>query len=413
VNFAHRHRPGRAARTARAGRVRSDAVRPDVLRRGIDPSDPLHSPRPLVATGDEELLDELLRLTAVAGLVPEVAPDAGSAARHWRRAPLVLVGSDLAESLAALDLPARHEVVLVSTDLDDASVWQRAVEAGAQHVALLPDGETWLVEQLTAVAQDRGGPGAVVAVLGGRGGAGASVLATALAITARRRGDRVLLVDGDPLGGGLDLLLGGEHARGLRWPDLAETRGRVDSRALYDALPRVDELSLLSWDRSDGVAIAPGAMAELLAAGRRGCDLTVVDLPRRLDAAAREALAVACRTLLVVPAEIRATAAAARVAAALAAGWPEGWPSGAVTTGPGAPGSGGGELQLVVRGPAPSGLPAKVIADSLGLPLAGELAAEPHLAEDLERGDPPARRGRGPLAEFCDRFLDELFPALG
>ena len=34
-------------------------------------------------------------------------------------------------------------------------------------------------------------------------------------------GERVMLVDCDALGGGLDLLLGAEEVQGLRWPDLA------------------------------------------------------------------------------------------------------------------------------------------------------------------------------------------------
>lgn len=369
----------------------SRSPHPARLARPARAEPPPPAPRPLVVTADERLLDDLLRLTAVAGVAPEVQSDPGAAARPWRRAPLILVGADLAEPLAALGLPHRDEVVLVSGDLDDASVWQRAVEIGAQHVAVLPDGEPWLIERLADIGDARGGPGAVITVVGGRGGAGASVLAAALAITARRRGRRVMLVDGDPFGGGLDLLLGGEHASGLRWPDLAATSGRVDARALYDSLPRVDDLSLLSWDRSEYVSVPAGQMREILAAARRACDLTVVDLPRRLDAATHEALEAATRTLLIVPAEIRATVAAARVAAVL----------GAV----------GAQVEVVVRGPAPSGLPASTIASSLGLPLAGELAAEPHLAEALERGEPPARRGRGPLAEFCGRFLDDLAPA--
>ena len=61
-------------------------------------------------------------------------------------------------------------------------------------------------------ADDDAGPtrarGAVIAVIGGRGGAGASVFATALAHSATE----ALLVDLDPWGGGIDLLLGAETA---------------------------------------------------------------------------------------------------------------------------------------------------------------------------------------------------------
>jgi secretion/DNA translocation related CpaE-like protein len=136
------------------------------------------------------------------------------------------------------------------------------------------------------------------------------------------------------------------------------------------------------------VAVPAEAMATALDAGRRGRDLVVVDLPRRLDDASLLALGAADRGYLVLPAELRACAAAARVAA---------------VAGPHCP-----SLAAVVRGPAPGGLRAKEVAQALGLPLAGSLRAEPRLAGALERGEPPARDGRGPLAQLCQRLLDEL-----
>jgi hypothetical protein len=66
------------------------------------------------------------------------------------------------------------------------------------------------------------------------------------------------------------------------------------------------------------------------------------------------------------------------------------------------------DVRVVVRGPAPGGLVGVDIATSLGLPLAGCLKAEPALAATLERGEVPGGRGRGPLTEFCRRFLAEL-----
>jgi hypothetical protein len=64
-------------------------------------------------------------------------------------------------------------------------------------------------------------------------------------------------------------------------------------------------------------------------------------------------------------------------------------------------------LAVVVRGPAPGGLKASEVAQALGLPLAGSLRAEPGLPAALERGQPPARDGRGPLAALCRRLLGE------
>jgi secretion/DNA translocation related CpaE-like protein len=339
------------------------------------------------------LLDKLLRLAAAASVEPDVAHDVPAVRRWWATAPLVLVGADLVPHLAGegtagpaeMVLPRRREVVLIGTDLDHPRIWEHAVALGAERVVFLPDAEPWLVDRLADAAEGAAWQALTVAVLGGRGGAGASTMAAALSVTGIRRGMRPLLVDGDPLGGGIDLLLGGEQSNGLRWPDLVGTRGRVSGAALREALPRVDELTVLSWDRGDVLTIPPDAMRAVLEAARRGSDLVVVDLPRRLDPAAEVALGRCDIALLVVPAEVRATASAARVAAA----------AGLIAA----------DLRLVVRGPAPAGLPAEVIAEALDLPLAGEVRAEPGIDAALERGEPPARRGRGPLAAFCDRFL--------
>jgi secretion/DNA translocation related CpaE-like protein len=224
----------------------------------------------------------------------------------------------------------------------------------------------------------------VVAVLGGRGGAGASVLAAGLAVTAARGGHRALLVDADPLGGGADLALGWEALDGLRWSALST----VDPPALVNALPRQGELAVLSWDRADELTVPVEAMSAALGAGRAERDLVVVDLPRRLDDAAVLALAAADRTLLLVPAELRACAAAARVAAVVAPQCPS--------------------LSVVVRGPAPGGLTATQVAASVGLPLADEVRAEPGLTRALEQGLAPARDGRGPLAALCRRLLRQV-----
>ena len=355
------------------------------------------SGRPLAVTADPDVLEELLRLAATAAVELEVAPDLGAAAAAWSSAPLVVLGDDAVRASlrrrGRRALPRRDDVVLVGSDLDDADVWQRAVQVGAEHVVFLPDAEVWLVERLAeAAARPTGPAGPLVAVVGGRGGAGATTLACALALTAARSGRRTLLVDGDPLGGGIDLVFGGEASQGVRWPDLRATRGRLPASALTDALPRIADLSVLSWDRDDAAVVPVEAVQAVVDAGRRGHDLVVVDLPRTVDDAARTVLGQATLALLVVPAEVRAAAAASRVAAAVGLLCPD--------------------LRLVVRGPSPGGLGADAVARVLGLPLAGDVPAEDDLAADLERGRPPARRGKGPLAALCGDLLAELLPPL-
>lgn len=223
-------------------------------------------------TSDDGLLDDLLRLAAAGGTEVEVAADPAAARSRWTPAPLVLVGDDQAQACLRARLPRRPRMVLVgrSGQLDPG--WEIAELIGAEHVAVLPAAEPWLVDRFAECAPDRAGDGVarVVAVLGGRGGAGASVLAGGLAVTAARARLRTLLVDVDPLGGGLDLVLGWEQLEGLRWPALTDADGRVDPPALVRALPSRGDLVVLSWDRGDLLPLPAPAMAATLEAARRG-----------------------------------------------------------------------------------------------------------------------------------------------
>jgi secretion/DNA translocation related CpaE-like protein len=228
-------------------------------------------------------------------------------------------------------------------------------------------------------------------VLGGRGGAGATVLAGGLAMTAARRGMSTLLVDADPLGGGADLVLGWEALDGLRWPDLSQASGRVHPPTLVDALPGHADLVVLSWDRGDPVTVPPEAMLAALDAGRRGRDIVVVDLPRWLDDSSAIALRAADEAFLVVPAEVRACAAAIRVATTVTPHCPR--------------------LSLVVRQPGPGGLRVDEVVKAVGFPLAGALRSERSLPGALERGEAPTSGGSGALAALCDDLLTRLCTA--
>jgi secretion/DNA translocation related CpaE-like protein len=353
---------------------------------------PQPTQRPLLVTADPELLDDVLRVAADVDVLVDVAPDPAAARPWYPGAPLVLMGIDCAPACLRARLPRRRGVVLVGRlEAEEPPDWPIADELGVDHIATLPAAEPWLARRLTEIerdVQDADGPAAVVAVLGGRGGAGATVLAAGLAVTAARRGLRTLLVDADPLGGGVDLALGWERLDGLRWPALTETSGRVDPPDLVELLPRRGELVVLSWDRGDLVPSPAEAMATALDVGSRGHDIVVVDLPRCLDDASALALGAAQRGFLLVPAELRACAAAARVAAMAKQHCPS--------------------LSVVVRGPAPGGLTASQVAASVGLPLADEVRAEPGLPRALEQGVAPASDGKGPLAGLCRRLLREV-----
>jgi secretion/DNA translocation related CpaE-like protein len=342
--------------------------------------------RPLLGTSDPELLDDLLRLAAAGGVEVEVVSDAGALRARWTTAPLVVVGADCATALARTAPPRRSDVVVAVPGPADPLVWQQAVAIGADHVAELPDGERWLVERLADSHEGppRGGP--VLAVIGGRGGAGASTLATALAVVSAREGAQTLLVDADPWGGGLDLLLGGEEEPGLRWAELAATRGRVAAGSLAASLPRLFDVSVLSWGRDGTPGVPAEAMASLVDAGRRGFDRTVIDVGRCCDVAGQAALSLAQVTLLVVPAEVRAVAAAARVLRSVR--------------------DSTSDVRVVVRGrggPDPDS-----VADALGVALASVLPDEPGLAAATDRGDYPVSGPRSRLARTASQLLREI-----
>jgi secretion/DNA translocation related CpaE-like protein len=283
---------------------------------------------------------------------------------------------------------------LVATGAEGPEVYRRAIGLGAQDVAVLPDQEGWLAGRMAEAAEPEGGRAAGLCVVGGRGGAGASVLAVVLGLVAMRRGLRTLLVDGDPLGGGLDLVLGLERAEGARWPEFAGLRGRLSGSALAGSLPRPaagrggGDLAVLSWHRGATEPIDAAAMRSVLRAAATGFDLVITDLARRPGEAGVEALLVADSTLLVVPAEVRATVAADRVAAGLRPYT--------------------GDLRLVVRGPAPGGLSAAAMATALELPLAGEMSGDRRIGAALEHGDLLRVSRRGRLPGLCGRLLDGL-----
>ncbi|HEY1971049.1 MAG TPA: septum site-determining protein Ssd [Pseudonocardia sp.] len=352
--------------------------------------------RALSLISDAELLDDVLRLAAAAGCELERVPDISAARLRWSVAPLVLLDGSAARACAAAGLARRQRVVVVSRGDPSAELWPQAVAVGAEHVIALPEAESWLVTALADAAEGVGRHGPVLAVVGGRGGAGASVLATAVALSAVADGERVMLVDCDALGGGLDLLLGAEEVQGLRWPDLALSEGRVPAASLRAALPSlpvggVGELSVLSCDRS-GSGPRPGAVASVLDAGRRAGETVVCDVPRYPTEAALAALDAADMTVLVVPAEVRSTAAAARVVGMLR--------------------KRGTPLRLVVRGPSPGGLRPRDVAASLGLPLLCAMRSQQGLARALDQGTPPGR-ARGPLSNAARAVLDDLHRQMG
>ncbi|HWC80554.1 MAG TPA: septum site-determining protein Ssd [Pseudonocardiaceae bacterium] len=351
----------------------------------------MNTERPLVLIHAEPLLDSVLQLAAAAGCELERAPDVAGLRRGWGCAPLVLLDERAAEGCTQAHLPRRAGVVVLSTSDPPDVLWQKAFEVGAEHVIRLPDQEPWLINVLADTGERPAvTAGRVFAVLGGRGGAGASVLSAAVALTAVSRGASALLVDCDPLGAGVDLLLGAETEVGLRWPDLRIGSGRVPASALRSALPGraagQARLAVVSCDRN-GQGPGPEALAAVIDAGRRAGDMVVCDLPREPTPAAELAVDRADLVVLVVPAEVRASAAARSLARRVHGR--------------------GGQVALVVRGPAPGGLRAMDVAEAVDVPLLAAMRWEPGLPQTVDRGA-FRLRPRGPLRAAANAVLDAV-----
>jgi secretion/DNA translocation related CpaE-like protein len=347
--------------------------------------------RAVALVGDGGLLDEVLTFAAAAGCEVERVPDIAALRARWGTAPLVIVDVEGARQCRDAALGRRELVVLICAEPPPEEAWQLAVECGAERVVRLPGGEGWLVGALADVAEaPAGARGRVLAVMGGRGGAGASVFAAAVGLTVLKSGDSALLIDCDPLGGGLDLVLGAERENGLRWPDLKLRAGRVAASSLHSSLLGMTRgpgrLTLLSGAR-EGAGPEADAVGAVLEAGRRAGETVICDVPRDFGDGGRAAVDRADLTVIVVPAEVRACAGAKLIARRLL--------------------DSGRSPLLVVRGPAPGGLRAEEVADAVGVPLLTAMRPEPWLAESVERGE-FLPRPHGPLAKAARAALRAL-----
>lgn len=329
-----------------------------------------------MVSGRDEVCEVVATAAAALGQAATVCPPE-TLAGIWHTAGTVFVGVDSAAEVAALELPRRERIYLVGADTGAAALW--SVPLGAE-VIVLPQGRGWLSSVL---AGQSGGPGELVAVLGGSGGVGASTLAAALAWRAAERGRSVALVDADRLGGGIDLLVGAERETGWRWPRFAAADGVLGD--LREFLPVVDGVTVLSMARGADPELGREPLAAVLASLQRVFELIVIDPGRSGLPACREVLRRAGRTLLVVGGCVRGVAAAGQVVRSLA-------PPAAET---------------VVRRLPGLRVPDDVVEESLGLPVRARLRHEPSLAIAAERGERPTlSRRRGGLGRVCDRLLE-------
>lgn len=337
--------------------------------------------QPLVLTRDPSLLDDLSRLAAGAGVQLEVCGDAVGALASWAGAPLVVIGDDVLAEVAAVVPPPRAGVVVVS-HAPATEVFRLALDVGASSVVELPAGETHL-GALLADVEEAPGRGLVIGVVGGAGGAGASTLACALGQVAGRAGP-ALVIDTDPVGPGLDRLLGLDETAGVRWGDLASSAGRLGSRSLREAVPRRDGVGVLTW--AAGAATTPplSTLRDVLAAGQRGHSLVVLDLARQAGELSLELMARCDLVLAVTPATVSGIASTLRLVEPMADT---------------------SRFRLATRRGA---VAARDLTAATGVAVAFEVPEQRGLAEAVDLGLGPVRHRRTPLGRAVSQFLAEV-----
>jgi secretion/DNA translocation related CpaE-like protein len=346
----------------------------------------------IVLTKDSGLLDHVLAGAAVARLNPEMVADVGALRPVWSLASMVLVGVDQASDVSRLALPRRTEVYVIGDEARHAQARRWSVELGAA-VLVLP-GDAALLESAMADRAGRRETGnRLLALVGGAGGAGASTAAAGLCFAAALSGRRSLLLDCDPFGGGIDLLVGAERIDGWRWPRLAAARGHLGD--LRGQLPVADGVDVLAMGRTSWPAGTTPSRPDaeqfeaVLASAGRSHDLIVADLPRGLGEGPLGVLRRADLVLVLVPADLRGVAASRELSAEL--------------------GTSCTSLGVLVRQSRIGRLSVDAVADGVGLPVFGVIAEEPALRAGAERGHPPGRSPRSPLGRTCRALIAEQF----
>lgn len=360
--------------------LRPDGRRPATVgRRGAS--------APLLVARDARVVEQVLAAAAAAGVQPELAREAAQIRASWRSASCILVSAEMAPLVCGIALEPRPGVHLVGASLPELADWSAMLQAS---VLVLPD-QTALLTAVLDQGHATGGDARVVRVVGGSGGLGVSTLCCALGQRAADRGLAAAVVELDPTGGGLDLVLGAETAPGWRWHDLRQAAGHIDS--LVGRLPNVSGVDVVAHSRPEAVAGGAGgqhglpgaeAVRAVLASLSRTHDLVVLDAG--LGSEAVEAWP-GQRQLLVCGADVRG------VVAAQSRAWSLGLH----------------DVELVVRTGAARRIAPELVAETLGIPLLGSFADDARVTRAAEQAAPV---GRGRARRGYPRQVEALIGGL-
>lgn len=342
---------------------------------------------PLLVAREARVVEQVLAAAAAAGVHPELAREAAQIRAGWRSAPCILVSAEMAPLVCGIALEARPGVHLVGSSLAELADWSAMLQAS---VLVLPD-QTVLLTSILDQGHVGAGEAHVVRVVGGSGGLGVSTLCCALGQRAADRGLVAAVVELDPTGGGLDLVLGAETAPGWRWHDLRQAAGHIDS--LVGRLPNVSGVDVVAHGRPETLAGGgggkhglPGAEAvrAVLASLSRTHDLVVLDAGQGTETV--EAWP-GQRQVLVCGADVRGVVAAQSRAWAL----------------------GLHDVELVVRTGAARRIAPDLVAETLGIPLLGSFGDDRRVTRAAEQAAPVGRgRGRRGYPRQVEALVDGL-----
>ncbi|MFW0777340.1 MAG: AAA family ATPase [Rickettsiales bacterium] len=243
--------------------------------------------------------------------------DVSAATQHLKDTPspkLLLVeipaskdeASSLLDGLAAVCDPDTKVIAIGSVNEYSFYCW--LMDLGLSSYLLRPLTEPMLegafeksVESKDDSSETKKKPAKTIAVMGTRGGVGATTISTNLAaIIADLTKKEVALVDIDPQEGSIALMLDLEPGRGFR--DALEKPDRIDSLFMERVMTKPHKrLSVLAAEEAfqEKVVIADDAATLLIKELKAKYDVLVLDIPRHLRTFSRQCLEQADHVVLV------------------------------------------------------------------------------------------------------------------
>lgn len=283
-------------------------------------------------------------------------------------------------------------IVVVDTQVSTGDL-RSVIARGAAAFILWPDERDQLLRAIGRFRPQAGplpiGGGCVTAVIGARGGSGATFVAThvADALARSQTGQRVALVDADLFGAGAAVVLGAARVEG--------------TKTIQELLPVLDELDPghldeVMWEHPRGfrVALPPRssvvaaemsteAISTIVRVASRGSDQVIVDLPR-IPGVAMPILSMANRVIVVLPLDVTAFAQATRLREVL----------------------GEDDVDYVINLAARSPITAQDVPRVFGVPATGVVAYDRRVRAAQDRGQLLSPRSK--IAREFDRIVGTI-----